>query len=357
MELRKAEEELNSLENCYSVLCGRILLEEICGLKPLRQSGLPVSSDGGETNACSTTSTTSAISAEEMLHTLIELREKLMSVQPLVEKIRMRLMMKDPVTNAPRYGKKTIDRVHRIIDKYTLTQNYIDEAFGETTDANAAESTVQTLKSFLKRKKEDNLRQKQIEDDKHVEITLNKKKEEEMEALESKQLEEEKRMKQQLERENLRKRAEEARSRRIESERQALEQERLADIAFLSSIEVGKSGVKNQLQRLRETCSEEEFSVSLRALHTIFSQISSRPEEIQFRRIRRDHPKFMEDIGRHRGGKEILIAAGFTFKEIDGVKCFFSAEPDLESNMDAWSSWYQLMKDTLKVLDEELSSR
>jgi hypothetical protein len=54
------------------------------------------------------------------------------------------------------------------------------------------------------------------------------------------------------------------------------------------------------------------------------------------------------------GGKELLIAAGFTFTEIDGVKCFFSKEPDLESNMDGWSEWFNLVKNTMNVIEEEM---
>merc|ERR1712232_878642 len=106
----------------------------------------------------------------------------------------------------------------------------------------------------------------------------------------------------------------------------------------MGSVEVGIAGVRTQLDILRQSCSQPEFDTALKSLHIIFKQISSRPEEIQFRRIWRDHPKFIEDIGRHCGGRELLVAAGFTFQEVDGKKCLFSAEPDLMTNMDGWSS-------------------
>ena len=61
-----------------------------------------------------------------------------------------------------------------------------------------------------------------------------------------------------------------------------------------------------------------------------------------------------QDIGRHPGGKEILIAAGFELGEIDGVPSFISKEPDLESDMDRWSAWFDLLKATLALLDEHL---
>ena len=162
-------------------------------------------------------------------------------------------------------------------------------------------------------------------------------------------------MKLKQEQEELSRRAEEARMRRIETEQRAIQEERDADRMFLLSVDVGMDGVKTQIQTLRESCSKAEFDVAMKALQTIFAQIASRPEEIQFRRIRRDHPKFMEDIGRHKGGKELLVAAGFTFKEIDGIKCLFSAEPDLVNDMDSWSSWFDLIKSTLERLNDEVS--
>ena len=91
---------------------------------------------------------------------------------------------------------------------------------------------------------------------------------------------------------------------------------------------------------------------ALSALLTIFTQIAQHPEEINFRKIRRDHPKFDQDIGRHQGGKEILIAAGFQLVTLDEIPCFYSKEPDLENDMDGWSLWFDNLKANLDAVKE-----
>ena len=140
------------------------------------------------------------------------------------------------------------------------------------------------------------------------------------------------------ERNDLAQRAEIARMKRLEAMRKAEEERLEAERAFLASVEIGPDGIRRQLNRIRSSCSNvEEINAAMGALHTLFYQISSHPEEIKFRRIRRDHEKFVSDIGRHDGGEEVLLAAGFKITEIDGKQCFFSREPNLESGMDSWS--------------------
>ena len=76
----------------------------------------------------------------------------------------------------------------------------------------------------------------------------------------------------------------------------------------------------------------------------MFDQIVWKWEEVDFRRIRHDHPKYMEDIGRHEGGGEVLIAAGFRLENLDGNPCFFSKEPHIESDMDGRSERFDGLK-------------
>lgn len=151
--------------------------------------------------------------------------------------------------------------------------------------------------------------------------------------------------------------AEEIRARRIEEEQQALDAERQADQELIASVPTkGADGVRDQICRMRETLKDEKavLDIALGSLYTLFEQIVRKPEEINFRRVRRDHPKFVEDIGRHVGGREVLIAAGFKLEKIDGVPCFFSKEPHLESDMDGWSDWFDALKKTLAVIEDEM---
>jgi hypothetical protein len=111
-----------------------------------------------------------------------------------------------------------------------------------------------------------------------------------------------------------------------------------------------------QIDRMRSSLKDDKKSldVALGSLYILFDQIVRKPEEVNFRRIRRDHPKFMEDIGRHIGGKEVLIAAGFSLEKLDGVPSFFSKEPNIESDMDGWSDWFDGLTKTLEVIEEEM---
>jgi DNA repair exonuclease SbcCD ATPase subunit len=373
MELRKTEQELTVLVDHYKCLCHR----------PLRKR---TSSGDVIDNGISTSLTTwkdlctsrqnekiqnqvevpqpmveensdhsgADISVKELLDALVDLKNRFISLEPRVVKFRSRLTMKDPVTNAPRYGKKTIDRVKNLLEMYETLHVGIDTAFDSEGNNSTKGSIVNDLQQALQSEEEYFENAKLKENAAKLKIEAEQREKELLAELERKRNEEIERINQEREKEELSRRAEEARTLRIENEQRAVVEAREAERAFLASVEVGIDGIKHQLQTLKESCSKAEFDVAKKALHTIFAQIVSKPEETQFRRIRCDHPKFMADIGRHNGGKEFLVAASFTFKEIDEVKCFFTAEPDLMSDMDGWSSWFDLMKATLQHLDEEL---
>jgi hypothetical protein len=36
------------------------------------------------------------------------------------------------------------------------------------------------------------------------------------------------------------------------------------------------------------------------------------------------------------------------------VKCFFSREPNIEQDMNGWSDWFDGLKKTLEVIEEEM---
>jgi hypothetical protein len=175
------------------------------------------------------------------------------------------------------------------------------------------------------------------------------------------QLAEEQRLKEEAakrkEIEELAQRAQEARLRRLEEEQRAIDEEAEADKALLALVPVkGADGVRSQIDRMRTALKDDKkaLDIALGSLYTLFDQIVRKPEEVNFRRIRRDHPKFMEDIGRHVGGQEVLIAAGFRLEKLDGVPCFFSKEPHIESDMDGWSDWFDGMKKYLEIVEDEM---
>jgi hypothetical protein len=60
------------------------------------------------------------------------------------------------------------------------------------------------------------------------------------------------------------------------------------------------------------------------------------------------------DIGRHEGGREVLIAAGFTLGAIDDVPSFICKEPNIEKDLDGWSAWFDILKATLEAIEEQM---
>lgn len=170
---------------------------------------------------------------------------------------------------------------------------------------------------------------------------------------------EEARLSRQQEEDDIARRADEVRRAREVAEQRRLEELRRVQeeaARWAASIGKGPDGVRQQLCVLREKLLSNpvEHAVAINALHTLFSQIVSHPEETKFRRVRRDHPRFHDDIGRHPGGRELLIAAEFRLGSIDDVACFISTEPNLEKDMDGWSNWFDNHKSTLDIIEAEL---
>ena len=297
-----------------------------------------------------------------------------------MERFRKRLAEKDPVTGKSRYGEKTQVRVSHLLSLYKELEEAIIWIFGDSsssskvdqeqdgsitsTSAPAVASTtsgtpfnplIQDIRNQAHREKSEAAEMKRLEE-------LEQQQRRERRARqEREQLEEQQRKAEEIKRlqlqqqQELRRQQEETRQAE-QRQREAAEQE---DRDWENSITKGIDGVKEQLHVLLESTSGDEPTqrAAVQALHVIFSQICAHPEEPGFRRIRRNHPKFNNDIGRHAGGKELLIASGFQLGEIDGVPSFLSKEPDLESHMDKWSSWFDLLKATLSVLEEQVKGK
>ena len=177
--------------------------------------------------------------------------------------------------------------------------------------------------------------------------------------------------------------AEEARLRRRAQEEARKEAER----EWLDGIQKGAEGVKHYLDTLlqRPVSSQQggkgidvvdpDRVVALQSLCTLFEQIQKHPEEVNKRKIKLSNPNFHRDIGRHEGGIELLVAAGFrptmlpatiattdeAQNDNDGeqeeqpeIAFLISKEPNLEHDMDGWMAWFDLNKATLEILQTEL---
>ncbi|KAL7517896.1 hypothetical protein ACHAWX_002771 [Stephanocyclus meneghinianus] len=291
----------------------------------------------------------------EILSQLESLRHNLERLRPKIDKFIARLTESDPVTKKPRYGEKAMVRVKRIVRMYKALEIGVSLAFDDKD--NGETNIIQQIKAQIK------VHDAQIQAKNRVIQTTQQLEAEriEQERLIAEQIAREQRIQEELakqkEAEELARRAHEARLRRIEEEQRALDAEAQADRELMASVPVkGVDGVRMQIDRMRAGLKDDKkaLDVALGSLYTLFDQIVRKPEEVNFRRIRRDHPKFMEDIGRHEGGREVLIAAGFGLEKLDGVPCFFSKEPHIESDMDGWSEWFDGLKKTLEVIEEEM---
>lgn len=269
---------------------------------------------------------------------------------------------KDPITDTPRYGKATVARVTTMLATFDALTSAVRTAFGEDDSSTSCEVVVVNEIRRVVQQQEEAARQAKLESAQRSAQEEAKRQAQQEQLLEQeRKAEEAARLAEKKEQEEIAQRAEETRRARQEAEQARLEQEQLAreeaeraDREWVQSIAKGTEGVRQQLATLRERTTLEEYGAAMNALHTLFSQIVSHPEEVKFRRVRRDHARFHQDIGRHVGGRELLIAAGFRLGAIDEVPCFISTEPDIEKDMDGWSEWFDLLKATLEILEEEL---
>eukprot|EP00549_Striatella_unipunctata_P005845 CAMPEP_0118693236 /NCGR_PEP_ID=MMETSP0800-20121206/11788_1 /TAXON_ID=210618 ORGANISM="Striatella unipunctata, Strain CCMP2910" /NCGR_SAMPLE_ID=MMETSP0800 /ASSEMBLY_ACC=CAM_ASM_000638 /LENGTH=275 /DNA_ID=CAMNT_0006591433 /DNA_START=380 /DNA_END=1204 /DNA_ORIENTATION=- len=270
---------------------------------------------------------------------------------------------KDPITGNPRYGEKTQERVKVLLKKHDILIAAIQAIFESNANSSSNGSSgsgdgaavVETIKESVRKQAEQEQIEKEMKQKEMEHNLLDQKKRDELKAQEEADRRREEMEQEQREREALSRRAEEARRARLDAERLEQERQARADYSWMQSIPKGPDGVRTILhQQLKVSApSDAEYRTAVRSLHTIFGQIVARPEEPKFRRIRRNHAAFVQDVGRHAGGKELLVAAGFRLDRVDGVPSFFSREPDLETDMDAWSEWFDTLKATLQILSDE----
>jgi len=292
------------------------------------------------------------------LQALEDLRSKFEPLEARIQKFQKRMKEKDPITQEPRYGTKTAERVRQVLELHHALQTATWIAFGMELEAKEQQQQptehTSSIASQLRLAVDE---QAQLKLKAEAEA-LEQQKQEELQqkaAIEKQRQQEEAERQQALE---ARRREDEEVARRAEQLRQAQRQEQeaaaQAERDWIDSITKGPEGVRQQIQILKHSTADDPVAqnTALSALLAIFTQIAQHPEELNFRRIRRDHPKFHQDIGRHKGGQEILIAAGFKLVILDDIPCFYSKEPNLETDMDGWSEWFENIKQNLQVVKE-----
>jgi hypothetical protein len=344
MELRSSEEEVESLYGLYKEIKKEV---ELLGLAlptypadgpqldedRLGDVDVAVDTDdggpgsiGAASAADRTEETTSPSrrSAQQIQQSMTEFRHRVEILEPLMGRFRKRLGEKDPITEKPRYGAQAQARVERLLSRYTAIA---------ATDVNPS-LVEDCVREEAQKANEESAEKRQAEQDALAAkraIVL-----EQQAAAAAERVERERQVAAE-------------RAAQVEVAQREAREAAAAERAWVRSIPRTLDSVRTQVQRFRQTAG------SIVALKTIFSQILSHPEDENCRRIRRDHPKFLADIGNHDGGKEILIAGGFDVGFVDEVPSFICKEPNVETDLDGWTEWYDRIKGTLQIIQEEMS--
>ena len=316
--------------------------------------------------------------ATAILQALDAIRNPMRSLQDKMEKFQKRLQERDPVTDKPRYGEKTQQRVTQLLRDYNELNAILQQIYGEEEGSNdsngdgnsnqqlsssgtgtsmsrnnsAPSSSLDQLKKQAEMEEQQRLHSLRLQQQAEEEAAAAAERERQARLEAERQAAEAAAAEQRRQREQ----AEEEARRAMQAERQAAAAAARADQEWMAAIPKGPDGVRQQLDKLLAATAHDKAvqQCAIDALYTLFSQIVARPEEVNFRRIRRNHPKFEADIGQHPGGKEILIAAGFRLGTIDDVPSYISTEPDIEKDMDGWGAWFDLLKQTLAIIEEAM---
>jgi hypothetical protein len=328
----------------------------------------------------------------ERMKTLLKLIQgvdlALVTLTPRMDKFAQRLAVVDPVTGLGRYGTATRHRVTALLQTYAALQHAMhilhqreqsDQQSSEVEADKAASTSVSILHDNLSKSIQSH-EQKVLEEErsqylKDNALIIEKERQEQARQEEQKIFEQEQLAREEASRALLASRAEQHRLERAEAERQveiSIQRARAADQAFMDSIVKGEAGMKTHLNVLEDACgcsnggsngNGGDYKTAISALHTIFKQIIAQPEEVKFRRIRRDHVQFTRDIGRHRGGHEFLIAAGFRYVNMvldendpTEIAALVSKEPNLETDMDGWADWFDTNKKAVQLLEEAITN-
>jgi len=318
MELRRLESSVNELRQEY---------ERIRKSSTVAQLPALVDEDV-ETEA----QASKDASVWQQLRDLVPRKNELI---PKIDKWKRRKTAIDPVTEEPRYNAATQDRIQLFLDRFQELESVLDLLTSSQSD---------DLVKVLQDQHEELIKTRQL-----AEQQAKEQKEREA-AAERQRIEQERQQREQEHQQVLeqqRQEAEAVREARMQYLQERQETDRV-DREWQDSIPKGVAGVKEQLDKLP--------AQAIRSVHQLFTQIVARPEETQFRRIRRNHPQFHNDIGQYTGGAELLIAAGFRCQVVgeEAVPSYVMSEPNMEKDMDAWAAWFDSLQATVTAIEERL---
>ncbi|CAI5736931.1 unnamed protein product [Hyaloperonospora brassicae] len=280
-------------------------------------------------------------------------------VDSMMEKYRTRCCMVDPVTRQPRLGPKMLASVQDLLRRYDAVKS------GMEVDAPLRVQVETRLRQLreeeLAQEEEQSALARQLE---AAQLAAQVEQEQEQNRIQQEARDQEARQQQdeQLRVEAL---AAAAQKKREERERERAEADRLRKVQeeererLNASISHGKVGLEKSIAMLRDsTGSEALYRQSLAKLFSVVSNICSSPENAAFRRIYKDNANFHADLGQYAGGHQCLLAMGFNElqqgDETQSRAVFVMEEPDLSEDLDAWSIWFDELRELQRLVESKL---
>ncbi|KAK1946070.1 hypothetical protein P3T76_003118 [Phytophthora citrophthora] len=273
------------------------------------------------------------------------------SVNDMMEKFRARCTMVDPVTNQPRFGPKMLAKVQDMLSRYDDVKLSVAEDSPLRLELEA--QINQLLQVGAKKKEEEEQRERESMEAQHA-VEMAKKQEQQKLQQEALQREAAREQEEKLRVEALAAAAQKIREQRekeraeVEYQKKLEEEEREC---LNATIPHGKEGLEQAILMLRESTGSEK-------LLTVVSNICSSPESAAFRHIPRDNANFHADLGQYVGGHQCLLALGFKElqqgDEAQPKAVFVLEEPDLSEDLDAWSNWFDELKEMQNLVESKL---
>ncbi len=253
---------------------------------------------------------------------------------------RERLTEFDPVTKNPRYGAGMTAKVKTMLGNFDAMTEIMEGPFPEIlSGVQSVEEEISLAASAEAALNAESSHRIAAA----AALELEEAKRQEAERIAAKRREEE------AQRLELSAAAEAARRRKAEqaaAELEAAERAAAEERAWVASIPVNIDSVRKQLRRLPPN--------SRSIFHILFQQIQKHPENETFRKMKLENEKFKADFADHEGGKEVFIAAGFKLQHVDDTTLLVLREPNLESDFDGWSTWFDYIKLCATVAEQEL---
>lgn len=301
------------------------------------------------------------------LQRLTELEVQLGDIQveltgPMLKKVEIftqRMGEKDPVTQAPRYGPNMQTKVTNFVEEYNRVKNSVEAFAPDLTAAleAAREAAARDAHEKAMYKAEEDIRRRQ-EAEKEFERQAEQLEEE------RRKLEEEGRSIAEIARqaEEIRRQREINRQKIADAKAETLRQVR-EHIDEFNNYPRGVNAFGDACAQLIKRIPDSQArDIALSTLHSLISNILSKPDEDTFRRIRPSHPVLQTKLTQWEEANLCFAALSFRAQLEDGgtdmsniLYVMHEPDPTTLDGVEAWTTWYDSLKACRETLEQQLA--